>query len=276
MKKKNFENIENVDKEIANISGPVALGVIIFAILAIIIVSIICISSSKRDKLDADASEASSHISVSGNDVSSQYGETGGVTYPDEITSVGTITESATKEDIVIPSLTQTHEMVEKTHEFLDNKDYPEIAKLINRYYKAYESCSVKDLTAIVDYNGGTPITSDKLEERAEIIEKYDNIRCYIIEGLEENTYVVYAYYNIKFYNIDAYAPTLTRFYVVEDKDNDYMIYNGEISGKLSAFLNTVNSYTCVKELSAEVDDKLEKACDDDKRLGELMKILYE
>jgi hypothetical protein len=115
----------------------------------------------------------------------------------------------------------------------------------------------------------------DELTSRAEIVEAYQNLQCYIIEGMDSNSFVVYASYDIKFYNIDTPAPTLTRFYVVNSDDGSSHIYNGEITAKLNAYLKTVDEYECIRTLSDGIDAELDQACSQDERLEQLMQILY-
>jgi hypothetical protein len=159
--------------------------------------------------------------------------------------------------------------------EFLDAEDYPEITMLLKKYFKAYQECNATELIRIVDYNGGTPVTMEELTNRAEIVEAYQNLQCYIISGMDDSSFVVYASYDIKFFNIDTPAPTLTRFYVVTTDDGDIHIYNGEITAKLNAYLKTVDEYESIRALSEGIDAALDEACSQDERLEQLMQILY-
>ena len=170
-------------------------------------------------------------------------------------------------------SVTESIDLV-TVENFLDGDDYPEITALIQTYFDAYANCSLSQLMEIVDYNGGTSVTQDELDQRAEIVEAYQDLTCYLLSGMEDSSFVVYASYNIKFYNVSTPAPTLTRFYVTIGDDGVAHIYNGEVSEELSAYLNTVNEYDFVTELSDSVDAALQEACSQDSTLAQLISLM--
>lgn len=279
---KNIHDINEVDHKIEKIGGPLALGAVVVLLMVIVIVVVIksCGAARTGDENgtgssfagETDGINTSSQLEqtqaspdASGNDVTGENPDASG---EDDNTDNGHASlhpaESVSGTDLSLHN-----------NEFLDAEDYPEVTALIQSYFDAYAACNMTELMNIVDYNGGTPITQDELEQRAQIVEGYQDLVCYLIEGMDSNSFVVYASYNIKFYNISEPAPTLTRFYVVIGDDGAAHIYNGEVSAKLNAYLKSVNAYDCVSSLSERIDEELDEACRRDERLRELMAILY-
>ncbi len=280
-KKKNKKGIMGeIDENLEKIGGPLGLGIIITLILVIIIVIVIKSCSGPNQTAGADAETSTLYLDISnGIDTSSQQEGSSLQTAPDTSgNEVGAETpdegENADQETSQPPESAMGTINPPFNQEFLESEDYPEISALIQAYFDAFESCSLADLMNIVDYNGGTPVTQEELDQRAEIVEEYQGLTCYFIEGMDSSSFVVYASYNIKFYNISTPAPTLTRFYVVIGDDGIPHIYNGEITAKLNAYLRSVNEYDCILELSSTVDGALKEACSQDSRLEELMDIM--
>lgn len=276
--KKTFSNLEkpeNSENQMEKIGGPLALGAVITLLIIILIVFVIKIGSS-RNSQDGGGDE----LQVNTLDPSSQLSE-GTALFPlvsDNMASNSEVTEGTIDdtENALLPSgLNGDGSVALYNRDFLPAEDYTAVVQLLDTYFQDYESCDVTGLMGIVDYNGGTPVTIDELTARAEIVEAYQDLQCYIVEGMDTSSYVVYASYNIKFYNIETPAPTLTRFYVVEAEDGALHIYNGEISAKLNAFFKTVDEYESVRSLSDGVDELLQQACNQDERLKQLMEILY-
>lgn len=278
---KKIHNMSEVDDKLEKIGGPLALGVVITLIAVIVIALVIKFCVGSAGQAVDGSSESTLDLNVfDGIDTSSQMEGNSTQMFP----AVSENESSAENQDIsafdeqgTLPQsgLTSGTAVSLYNRNFLDTEDYPQVTELIKAYFTAYADCNITDLMSLVDYNGGTPITQDELEQRAQIVEEYQDLACYLIEGMAPNSFVVYAAYNVKFYNISASAPTLTRFYVVTADDGTAHIYNGEITVKLNAYLKSVNEYDCIKELSDKVDQALAEACSQDERLEELMKILY-
>jgi hypothetical protein len=284
-KKKKLNYMEERENRLEKIGGPLALGVIITLLVIVAIVMIIKIQSNRSGQ---GQNESTAESTVDLNkfdriDSSSQLEE--GVTqlFPlvsgNDSETTGDdeehVSGESSDEELLPSGLASESSVSLYSKEFLPVEDHPEITDLLKKYFRAYQECNATELIQIVDYNGGTPITMDELTSRAEIVEEYQNLQCYIIEGMDSNSFVVYASYDIKFYNIDTPAPTLTRFYVVNSDDGSSHIYNGEITAKLNAYLKTVDEYECIRTLSDGIDAELDQACSQDERLEQLMQILY-
>jgi hypothetical protein len=284
-KKKTFNNMEEQQDKMEKVGGRIALGVIITLLVIIAIVMAIKIQSNHSNQ-EQDQSTAESTIDLNKFDLidtSSQLEEeTTSIlasTSDNDPETTETSEENSTPEstgELVLPSeLGSESSATIYNKEFLDATEHPEITILLKRYFKAYQECNATELIQIVDYNGGTPVTMEELTNRSEIVEAYQNLKCYIISGMDESSFVVYASYDIKFFNIDTPAPTLTRFYVVTTDDGDIHIYNGAITAKLNAYLKTVDEYESIRALSEGIDAALDEACSQDERLEQLMQILY-
>ncbi len=282
---------EKIDEDFADVGGklknsmPYIIGgvltviVIIAAGLAVLFFAerketgeteIGTVNVSSNDVSSADDSTENDVIFLdsSGNDVESTVEN-------NSVEETSTYAQTTTEESLTAASAATSSSFTALNQEFLDSSDYENVTSLIEKYFAAYGACDLNEILSLVDYNGGTQITQEEMDERAMIVEDYQDFEFYIIEGMDESSYVVYASYGIKFYNIDTAAPTLTRFYVVTSDDGSYYIYNGEVTSKLNAYLNSVNEYDCVKELSESIDVALGEACETDETLRTLMEILY-
>lgn len=154
---------------------------------------------------------------------------------------------------------------------FLQDTD-PEITAVINKFFVAKSECDADTLNSIVETK--TEFTEDALKQEGEFIEGYENISCYTVNGLVENTYLVYVYYEIKFLNIDTLAPSLINMYVYKDKDGSVYINQGEIDGALSTFIQETNNNSEVRKLITSVNTKLAEARKSDSDLDALYKML--
>lgn len=286
------EETEKEDEDIGEIggklkkTGPFLIGGLLTIVVIAVVACTIAFFIGKKD----DDESSSGMVGVSANDVDTLANASGNNSVYISVSSNNSATIATdaladtdpyayvtedSDDGLTVADVTTSNTLAVLSREFLDTEDYPDITELISEYFTAYASCDLGTILSLVDYNGGTQITQEELDERAEIVEGYQNLEFYIIEGMDTSSYVVYAAYDIKFYNIDTGAPTLTRFYVVTGDDGVIHIYNGEVTAKLNAYLNSVNEYDCVQELSDSIDEGLIQACEVDETLKTLMEILY-
>lgn len=151
-------------------------------------------------------------------------------------------------------------------------EEHEDIEALIMRYFRAVTRCSIETLNSIVESSEG--ISEEKLQEKAKYIQYYDNIVCYIEEGLAEDTYIVYVSYEAKFKQISTMAPNLERFYVKRNSDGAVYIYRGDVDGESAAYMQEIEKHWEIIRLTEDVNQRFLEACRQEKRLLELRDIL--
>ena len=102
------------------------------------------------------------------------------------------------------------------------------------------------------------------IQSQSKIITSYSNINCYTVEGLDENSTLVYAVANISITGIEVTPlDMLGPFYVVK-KDGHYLIDNGQLSDEVNKFISKANKDNDIQELYQMVkDDEDAKAAQD-------------
>ena len=99
----------------------------------------------------------------------------------------------------------------------LEKDGVPEVKELVQKYFDAVKKADVKDLKQIVVQD--TEFSEEALKKQCEYVESYENIICYTVPGIADNTYIAYVYYEIKFIGIDTKAPSMIRLYICQNKD---------------------------------------------------------
>lgn len=154
----------------------------------------------------------------------------------------------------------------------LKEKDDADITALMKRYFKAVSECDVDTLNSIVATTSG--IDEEELQQEGEFIEDYQNISCYVMDGLMENTYIVYVYFQIKFVNVSTLAPGLSCMYVCEDENGMVYINQEELNGEVKTYIEQMGQTSAVKSLIVQVNQELAKARRTDEKLDALVQVL--
>ena len=116
-------------------------------------------------------------------------------------------------------------------------------------------------------YSPEGDLTDDDIPDSKDIVESYQNTEVYIIKGIEQFTFIVYAAYDIKFFGIDTPAPALSRFYVCREGGR-YRIFRGELSASQFSFLKATENQNNVKQLVELIDEELKAAKKKDGKLS--------
>ena len=77
----------------------------------------------------------------------------------------------------------------------LEKDGVPEVKELVQKYFDAVKKADVKDLKQIVVQD--TEFSEEALKKQCEYVESYENIICYTVPGIADNTYIAYVYYEI-------------------------------------------------------------------------------
>ena len=159
----------------------------------------------------------------------------------------------------------------EETKAPVSVKDALMMEDLIREYYDAKMEADADKLNRIVvsdkEYNAAD-LASD-----SNIIEKYDDYKTYMVPSEEEDYFIVYVTYDMYFLGISEGAPALNRF-ILKRSGNGFVIYDRFVSNAFEKELLETEDTAVVKNLKKQVEEDLEKACEANGDLKELMKFL--
>ena len=117
----------------------------------------------------------------------------------------------------------------------LEKDAYPAVNELVQNYYNYMAAGDMEGLASVED------TTSEEEQNRIlrskDLVEGYQNISCYTKKGLEDGSYLVFVYYELKFAQIDTAAPGLSALYVYTNDEWNLVIFNGEASEELNAYV---------------------------------------
>ena len=148
----------------------------------------------------------------------------------------------------------------------LEQDAYPEVNELVQKYYEDMSTGDVEGLASVEDQISEEE--QNRILRSRDLVEGYQNISCYTKKGLEENSYLVFVYYELKFAQIDTPAPGLSPLYVYTNDEGNLVIFNGEASDELNAYVQKVAQDDDVMALREEVKTKYEEAKATDENLA--------
>ena len=139
----------------------------------------------------------------------------------------------------------------------------PDINALIITYLSAMASSDQGIIQSCVtdpsQFNDMTAVQS-----QSKIITKYSNINCYSVQGLDENSFLVYAVANITIYGCEATPLDILGPYYIVKQGNQYLIDNKAPSAEVTEYIGKANKDKDIQELYKMVkDDEDAKAASD-------------
>lgn len=126
-----------------------------------------------------------------------------------------------------VKTFKENHSSVPKTSasdETYQVKEQEAINELMNSYFTAVADNDTYVLNEILN-----PVFDNEMEYfriMSEYVDGYENIVCYVTEGMEESDYIVAAYYELKFSKVRETAPGMQFFYVETNEDGELYINN--------------------------------------------------
>lgn len=140
-----------------------------------------------------------------------------------------------------------------------------QVNQLIERYYEAKKACDATALMSLI-YPSMT-IDESELRIEVELVEDYQDIVCYTLPGLTEDSYVVWVEFEYKFHGIDKAAPALNRLYAIKSTETEeYQIYVTP-DDEMVAYMEKLSKREDVKALSEKIEGRLQKALAADESL---------
>ena len=179
-------------------------------------------------------------------------------------------TENAAEGGSVMTSAVQDTEAAEKTAleeaNQLEQDAYPEVNDLVQKYYDYMSAGDVDGLASVEDQISEEE--QNRILRSKDLVEGYQNISCYTKKGLEDGSYLEFVYYELKFAQIDTPAPGLSPLYVYTNDEGNLVVFNGEASDELNAYVEKAAQEDDVMALREEVKTKYEEAKAADENLA--------
>lgn len=220
---------------------------LILPVAAIILVLLIIIADNPSKKKDASAS-------------SEQSATVQAVTEPAEPETGGTmeITQNEITPD-EIPELKQD--------------EIPELTALVRSYCQAKTDCEPSELDRVFGRESGSEEEQEALRSEMErisrMVEGYENITCYHIDGPEPGTYVIYPYFEIQYKDAQMLMPSLTWAYAVQGEDGEFYMTQ-DISDSVAEYIAGTGQTEAVKALVAQVNESQAEAVAADQVLKQI------
>ena len=178
--------------------------------------------------------------------------------------------ENAAEGGSVMTSAVQDTEAAEETAleeaNQLEQDAYPEVNDLVQKYYDYMSAGDVDGLASVEDQISEEE--QNRILRSKDLVEGYQNISCYTKKGLEDGSYLVFVYYELKFAQIDTPAPGLSPLYVYTNDEGNLVVFNGEASDELKAYVEKAAQEDDVMALREEVKTKYEEAKAADENLA--------
>lgn len=180
--------------------------------------------------------------------------------------AVAALADAGTDEEAIAADETKKVELVGKPGDGELRMDvYPAINELVKKYMSAKVACDYETIRTLV--NDSSVIDEDDLRAKSEYIEDYRNIVCYTLNGLTEDSFIVYVYEDLKILNVNTLAPGMTRLYIKLDESGDPYIYLGAIDDETQKFIQETSTHQAVIDIINTVNTKLDEAVTKDEDL---------
>lgn len=166
---------------------------------------------------------------------------------------------------------------------FLDI-DTAKIISLNNDYYAALGEGDITKIREYIENTSG--ISDDILLEKVEearvykdyIAEDFKIINCYIQAGLEKNEYIVHYKFELKIKNVETAAVGMIPGYLInvseDEKNPKYEICTLSTDSKRYDYMIKMSNCSNVTKLYNQTDKELEKACERDEKLKNVVEAL--
>lgn len=145
--------------------------------------------------------------------------------------------------------------------------DVEEVDLLVTTYYYSMLTCDLQTMAKVV--TDVENIDVEKMQGMQRLIESYENIECYTLDGIQDGEYLVYVYCEVKFTGIETAAPGLNRLYIVTDKEGNMKIDVSTIKPEVQDLIDEADQSAEIKKIIDTVNKKLEQAINKDENLRE-------
>lgn len=152
----------------------------------------------------------------------------------------------------------------------LEMNDHPSLDRLVEQYCEYIANGDVESLEGIVDVL--TDEEKQKIQSRAAFIESYDNVTCYTVDGLEEDSYIIFICYDLKLINIQTAAPGVICLNVSpkDENGNRYIHYTNDDEA-VNAYVAELEKNPDIQALYEDATARYQAALESDEMLAEFM-----
>lgn len=156
---------------------------------------------------------------------------------------------------------------VEEKESNIKENQKQEISDLVSAYFDARLTCDLQTMTSLVTEVENIDVVEMQAKQR--LIQQYENVECYTVDGIKKGEYLTYVYSEIKFTGIDTAAPGLDRLYIVTDKEGNMRIETGAFRTEVQELIEKTDQSEDVVQFINTVNTKLEEAINNDENLRE-------
>jgi hypothetical protein len=165
------------------------------------------------------------------------------------------------------------------TENFRQDSD-PEILAVMQKYFAAR---SMADAETINELYGITDMSEENLEserilllKNAKYISSISDITTYVMDGTDENNWLVYTTAQIKFYTARVKAPMVMWCYMQKNEDGRYvMLDSRQLTSAMQERVTEANHSDEVRRLAADINAELRQMLTEDEGLAEAYGVLY-
>ena len=163
----------------------------------------------------------------------------------------------------------------------LQRDTVPEIRDLMARYFQARATADAAAVNQIYGV-GEVPdymleIQKVRLANNAKYLSGIGNVVTYVMDGQYADSWLVYSTADLQFYAAKTAAPMIMWCYVTKDAEGNYHIANpAELSEEVLQYVDAVNRSREIRQLAADVNNRLKEALSSDEDLNEVYGILHD
>lgn len=102
----------------------------------------------------------------------------------------------------------------------------------------------------------------------ARYVEDITDINCYTMNGMLNNTYIVFVTYNVRYYGYSTIIPATMYCYVCTDASGNLYVSNKEPGDDVSSYNELMYKSTQITDIVANVAEEHDRKLDEDKELA--------
>ncbi len=145
-----------------------------------------------------------------------------------------------------------------------------ELTGLVRLYCEAKTECDPELLEQVFGIEDWSDERKDQERAKMELvkasIKSYENISCYLVQGPEEDSYVIFPYYEIRYREIETLMPAISWAYVKKNENGQYYMVS-TTDAKVNEYIRKVGEKPEVKAVMGQVFARQEEAVAQDEVL---------
>ena len=152
------------------------------------------------------------------------------------------------------------------------------IETLVGQYRQAFADADIEKLKMI--YNTDQVMDAETITAAAQIITGYENTKCYIKDGMDASSRVVFIYDDLKINGIETLVPNIAYVYVRRSDDGTWYIDPGTYdtasadyvySSEIQKYISELIKEKDISKLYTTVSEKFNKLCEEDPQVKAFM-----